>query len=198
MTAAQESGPFHILSLLTLFNIFVAFSAYITFRVVYQIVYYRFFHPLRHFPGPFWASVTRLWIAYHNIKADECELELELHRKYGPVLRITPTLLLVSDAAKLPEVYNRQANKSNHYITGSFGKTESLFNMREHKHHAHFRKIAAGPYAFSNIKKMEPLVDRRIEDWLAKVEKLFGKGERFDFAPWVSFSLLPLVMLEIS
>ena len=63
------------------------------------------------------------------------------------VLRITPTLLLVSDAKLLPEVYNRQANKSNHYITGSFGETESLFNMKDHRVHARFRKIAAVRYS---------------------------------------------------
>jgi hypothetical protein len=76
------------------------------------------------------ASVTRLWIAYHNINADDCELEIESHRRYGPVLRITPTLLLVSDATELPEIYDRLSNKSNSYTTGRFGKTESSFNMR--------------------------------------------------------------------
>ena len=121
---------------------------------------------------------------------DECEVEFALHRKYGPVLRITPTLLLVSDATKLPEVYSRQANKSNHYITGSFGKTESLFNMQDNKQHAHFRKIAAGPYAFSNVKKMEPLVDDGIRNWLDKLNEKFGKGEKFDFAPWVGHCVL--------
>jgi hypothetical protein len=192
-TSSQSSQSPHLLSLLTSLNIVFAFLAYLTLSIFYQIIYYRFFHPLRHFPGPFWASVTRLWIAYHNIKADECELELELHRKYGPVLRITPTLLLVSDATKLPDVYNRQANKSSHYITGSFGETESLFNMREHKVHAHFRKIAAGPYAFSNIKKMEPLVDERINHWLSRLDELFGKeAKMFDFAPWV-YNFLPSV-----
>lgn len=179
----------HLLSYVTIPNIILALVAYITITCSYQIIYYRYFHPLRHFPGPFWASVTRLWIAYHNIKADECEVELALHRKYGPVLRVTPTLLLVSDATKLPEVYNRQSNKSNHYITGSFGKTESLFNMREHKHHAHFRKIAAGPYSFSNVRKMEGLVDDRIQQWTDKLEEVFGDGSRFDFAPWVCFTL---------
>jgi cytochrome P450 len=194
MATSSESFSSQVFSLFTPLNIVLALLAYVAFRAVYQIVYYRFFHSLRHFPGPFWASVTRLWIAYHNIKADECELELALHKKYGPVLRITPTLLLVSDATKLPEVYNRQANKSNHYITGSFGKTESLFNMRDHRHHAHFRKIAAGPYAFSNIKKMEPLVDRRINDWLSKINRLFAQRmEQFDFAPWAVFMAYDII-----
>jgi hypothetical protein len=104
-----------------------------------------------------------LWIAYHNIKVDECGLELTLHHIYGPVLHITSTLLLISDATKLPGVYHRQSNKSNHYITGSFGRTESLLNMHEHKHHVLFRKITPEPYAFSNVKKKEGLVGARIE-----------------------------------
>ncbi|KAF2748279.1 flavonoid 3',5'-hydroxylase [Sporormia fimetaria CBS 119925] len=182
-----------VVSLITPTNIFLASVAYTLFSIAYQIIYYRFFHPLRHFPGPFWASVTRLWIAYHNIKGDECEVELALHRKYGPVLRVTPTLLLVSDATKLPEIYNRQASKSNHYITGSFGKTESLFNMQDHKHHAHFRKIAAGPYAFSNVKRMEPLLDHRIEEWLSKIGDLFGDGKKFDFAPWAVYMAYDII-----
>ncbi|OCL10214.1 flavonoid 3',5'-hydroxylase [Glonium stellatum] len=183
-----------ILSKLSIGNLLLGFCAYIAFRVLYQIIYYRFFHPLSKFPGPFWASVTRLWVAYHNIKGDECQLEYELHKKYGPVIRITPTLLLVSDATKLPEVYSRQANKSKHYITGSFGKTESLFNMQDWKQHAQFRKIAAGPYSFSNIKKMEPLVDTRIVDWLNKLDQLFVKtGEKFDFAPWAVYMAYDII-----
>ncbi|CAD0013231.1 unnamed protein product, partial [Aureobasidium pullulans] len=83
---------------------------------------------------------------YHNLKEDEPMVAFELHRKYGPVIRITPTLLLVSDATKLPEIYNRQANKSKHYISGSFGNVESLFNMQDWKTHARFRKVAAGSY----------------------------------------------------
>jgi hypothetical protein len=64
----------------------------------------------------------------------------------GPIIRVTPTLLLVSDATKLPEIYHRYADKSHHYVTGSFGTVESLFNMQDSKTHARFRKIAAGPY----------------------------------------------------
>lgn len=169
---SHMAAPIFI-ALLNPLNIILFIIAILTLSFTHQIIYYRFFHPLRGFPGPFWASVTRLWIAYHNILGDECDLELALHKKYGPVLRISPTLLLVSDATKLPEIYNRQANKSNHYITGSFGDQESLFNMKEHKIHAHYRKIAAGPYAFSNIKKMEPLVDLRVKHWLDTLTSSF-------------------------
>lgn len=88
MASASSVGS-SILSKLTVGNFFLALSVYIAFRVVYQIVYYRFFHPLFKFPGPFWGSVTRLWVAYHNVKEDECELEYALHKKYGTALAQT-------------------------------------------------------------------------------------------------------------
>jgi hypothetical protein len=187
------SSP-QLASLLTPLNILLILFACLPFSFFYQIIYYRFFHPLRHFPGPFWASVTRLWIAYHNVQRDECEVELALHKEHGSVLRISPTLLLVSDATKLPEIYSRQANKSDHYVTGSFGEQESLFNMKEHKVHAHYRKIAAGPYSFSNVRKMEPLIDHRVREWLAKLTLRFAEtGQNFDFAPWAVYMAYDII-----
>jgi cytochrome P450 len=138
-----------------------------------------------------------LWIAYHNVQRDECEVELALHKEHGLVFRITSTPLLISDAKRLPDVYNRQANKSDHYVTGSFGEQESLFNMKEYMVHAHYRKIAAGPYAFSNVKKMEPLIDHRINEWLTKLTLCDADTDRdFDFAPWtvhMAYDIIPEV-----
>lgn len=61
----------------------LALFAYIAYKVVAQIVYYRFLHPLSQFPGNFWGSVTRLWITYHNIKEDEPQTFRELHKQHG-------------------------------------------------------------------------------------------------------------------
>ncbi|KAH7031394.1 flavonoid 3',5'-hydroxylase [Microdochium trichocladiopsis] len=182
------------MGLLSITNLFGLGFAYVAFKAISQIVYYRFFHPLAQFPGPFWGSVTRLWLTYHNVKADECETVQALHKKHGPVIRITPTMLLVSDATKLPDIYSRYADKAKHYITGSFGKTESLFNMQDHKVHTHFRKIAAAPYSYSNIKKMEPLVDANINRWLDKMDEQFAQtGRELDFAPWAVYMAYDII-----
>ncbi|KAL0935890.1 flavonoid 3',5'-hydroxylase [Colletotrichum truncatum] len=182
------------MAVLSFSNILLLVGAYIAWNILYQIVYYRCFHPLAKFPGPFWGSVTRLWITYHNIKEDECEVNQALHKKYGPVIRITPTMLLVSDPTKLPEIYHRNANKSQHYVTGSFGEIESLFNMQDHTTHARFRKIAAAPYAFSNIRKMEPLLDHHIKKWIAKLDNNFANtGKSLDFAPWAVYLAYDIV-----
>lgn len=75
-----------VLAQLTLTNLVLGYLAYIVVKFIYQIVYYRFFHPLSVFPGPFWASVTRLWIAWHNAQETELAVVYEATKKYGMVL----------------------------------------------------------------------------------------------------------------
>ena len=72
-----------LLSIRTLLYGLLVALVYVILGALYQIVYYRFFHPLSKFPGPFWASVTRLWVAYHCYRADEHIKLLELHKKHG-------------------------------------------------------------------------------------------------------------------
>ncbi|KAJ5770959.1 uncharacterized protein N7511_003010 [Penicillium nucicola] len=184
----------NVLSLLTVPNVILGLIAYVVFKFGYQIIYYRYFHSLSKFPGPFWGSVTRLWIAWHNLQETEVPTVYELAKEHGPVIRISPTLLLVSDYQKLPEVYHRNVDKTGHYITGSFGENESLFNMRSHKTHAVFRKHVAGPYSFTNIKKMEPLLDMRIQQWTSKLnEKFIKTGEAFDFSWWAVYMAYDII-----
>lgn len=175
-------------------SIALAGLGYVLFSIIYQIVYYRFFHPLAAFPGPFWGSVTRLWLTYHAFMGREPEACDEQHKKHGSVIRVSPTMLLVSDATKLPLIYSRSADKSKYYLTGTTGPTESIFNMQEHKLHARFRKIAAGPYSFTNVKRMEPLIDGQIKQWIDKFDSTYATtGEAFDFCPWTIYMAFDVV-----
>ncbi|RDW73285.1 hypothetical protein BP6252_07192 [Coleophoma cylindrospora] len=176
------------LKLVTLKNIGLLCLAYLIYNAVSQIVYYRFIHPLKQFPGPFWASVTRIWFAWHNARETEIQTCWGLVKKHGKVVRLTPTLLLVSSAEYLPMIYHRTSVKSKFYITGSFGETESVFNMQPHAAHAYHRKLIAGPYSFSKISKTEPLVDIQIAAWIKKLDDQFAQtGQPFNFASWAIY-----------
>lgn len=72
-----------LLSQITVTNVTLLLIAYVVLKFLYQIVYYHFFHPLSVFPGPFWGGVTRLWIAWHNLRETELPTVYALTRKYG-------------------------------------------------------------------------------------------------------------------
>lgn len=43
-------------------------------------------------------------------------------------------------------------------------------------------------YSFTNIKKMEPLIDARMTDWIERLKTSFARtGKNFDFAPWAHY-----------
>lgn len=72
-------------------------------RVSCNTVDYRaFFHPLSHVPGPFLASITYLYQFKCNIlsKNSSFYLQIEkLHNQYGPVVRISPHQVHLSNPA---------------------------------------------------------------------------------------------------
>lgn len=47
------------MAILTFTNLALVSIGYVFWSVAYQVIYYRFFHPLAKFPGNFWGSVTR-------------------------------------------------------------------------------------------------------------------------------------------
>jgi hypothetical protein len=81
---------------LTVTNVIFSFVAYVAVRFIYQIIYYRFFHPLSVFPGPFWGSVTRLWIAWHNMNETELPTVYALTKKYGR-RKVSPSQRQIAD-----------------------------------------------------------------------------------------------------
>jgi hypothetical protein len=72
-----------VVSRLTVVNVVLLLLGFVALSALYQIINYRFFHPLKVFPGPSWGTVTRLYITYHNFMGHEPELLTELHKKYG-------------------------------------------------------------------------------------------------------------------
>ncbi|KAI9711732.1 MAG: hypothetical protein M1820_001876 [Bogoriella megaspora] len=155
------------------------------------ISYYGLFHPLAKFPGPMLAKLSRLWLAYHAVKGDEAETFLRLHRKYGPVVRISPTLLTVSDARFLPVIYHRNADKTKQDAPMVKTAMDSLFALPDHKAHAQRRKMLSRPasqYSASNVAKLEPFIDTHISHWLSRLSELHASTKStFDIAPWASY-----------
>ncbi|KIV95977.1 hypothetical protein PV10_03563 [Exophiala mesophila] len=85
--------------------------------ILWTVVYRRFFHPLAHIPGPFLPAVTMLYQSFYN---GRYYLEIaRMHEKYGPVVRITPEEIHLSDADNYDKIY---------YVGSKFYKSPNLYN----------------------------------------------------------------------
>lgn len=100
--------------------------------VVARLLQIHFFHPLRTFPGPFWAAHTDLWRVYHLSTKRFPETILELHARYGQVVRIAPNELSFEGVGIIEQVYKagRKFVKSDFY-DGFTAFHPNLFGTRD-------------------------------------------------------------------
>lgn len=77
----------------------------ISLLLAVYIAYYRCIHPLSKYPGPFLASFTNLWKAYHLYKLHMPEDLQRLHEVYGDVVRVGPNDLSFNSPAAVAPIY---------------------------------------------------------------------------------------------
>ena len=126
---------------LTLLFTFLAYGAYIVFYRLYL-------HPLANFPGPRLAAVSTLWRAYHQVWRDGKLIHTtkRLHKRYGPVIRISPNELDFCDPAAFFDIYNNTFNGIkdpdfyNHLRVESY--TMLIVDGDPADHKARFRPVA--------------------------------------------------------
>lgn len=133
--------------------------------LVGNMIYNRYFHPLRHFPGPFWASVSDFWKLYFCMTKETHTRGIKLHDRYGrfllrpnpfdctmadvlypplgPVVRVAPNLLAFNDPKLLPMVYHKNVDKTDFYSTGILGEIAPPFQTLNHKEHAEKKRRIA-------------------------------------------------------
>ena len=60
------------------------------------LLYRRFFHRLRNFPGPVWAGLTKFWHVFHCLNSQNYLLLEDLHQSYGQFVRTGASRLPLS------------------------------------------------------------------------------------------------------
>ncbi|KAJ5438316.1 benzoate 4-monooxygenase cytochrome P450 [Penicillium daleae] len=113
------------------------------------LVYRYFIHTLSHIPGPFLAKFTYLYEWYFDLYLDgqfTFQLE-ELHRKFGPVVRINPDEAHIYDPDLLESVFNQTNGRVDKppQVAGAFGPYPATIGTASHELHR-LRRSALSPF----------------------------------------------------
>ncbi|KAK2029143.1 cytochrome P450 [Colletotrichum zoysiae] len=89
-----------------------------------------FLHPLRKVPGPWMSTISPLWLWYHSYIGDETTAIEQLHSVYGPVVRIAPNDVDISDGVALAPVYSEKGGflKAPYYANFDFDGHPTIFS----------------------------------------------------------------------
>ncbi|KAJ6570988.1 cytochrome P450 monooxygenase [Mycena vulgaris] len=168
---------------------------------------------IRKYPGPFLAKFSDAWLGWISQQGHRSEVIHEMHLKYGPFVRISPSEVSVADPDALGIVYahGNGALKSTFY--DAFVSIErGLFNTRDRKQHARKRKIVSHIFSQKSVVEFEPHISLYVGMLLAQWDRLYdgavkglsgdegdggwvGHGGRLwlDCLPWVNYLAFDII-----
>ncbi|KAJ5345239.1 hypothetical protein N7452_003243 [Penicillium brevicompactum] len=144
------------------------------------IIYRLYFHPLSKFPGPKLAAITSLYEFYFNVaKGGRYFWEIErMHEKYGPIVRISPQEVHISDPYYYTETYTGHTRKRDKdpKFTRMVGVPRSTAMTVDHDLHHSRRSSLARYFSRSSISKMQPTIQEKADKLAERLSVAHAKG----------------------
>lgn len=116
-------------------------------------------------PGPILRrifTITRIISVYRGFSHED---DLELHRKYGPIVRTAPNQVSISDPREIKKIYGVGTRfvKSSFYSLSEAYDEEGLipdpFILKDMKKHTYMKRNASNAYALHGLVKMEACIE---------------------------------------
>ncbi|GES64133.1 putative benzoate 4-monooxygenase cytochrome P450 [Aspergillus terreus] len=174
---------------------FIAWACVLAVPIWYLTAY--LISPLRQFPGPVLAGWTNLWRMYHVRKGNIHVVVHNLHKKYGPVVRIAPGVLDLDLPDLVRTIYNAKGDfRKTEFYHVSSTKTNgkiiyNLFSERSPEQHLRQKRPIAKYYAMTEVLTLEPHVNEMIQCLCQRLEEEFvdkpKRGSICDLSEWMRY-----------
>ncbi|KAJ4117574.1 hypothetical protein NW768_010939 [Fusarium equiseti] len=158
--------------------------------VLLRIVYNLLFHPLRSIPGPLFARASCLWRLIRYFRGTWHDDVLELHRKYGQAVRISPGEVSFTDQDAIKGIYGHGKTVTKAKFYDAFivpNMTISFFATRDNKAHRFLRSRVSSAYSMTSILTMESLIQDVMDVNIRKLGELADGGDYFAIDKMVNY-----------
>ncbi|CZR59395.1 uncharacterized protein PAC_09287 [Phialocephala subalpina] len=160
----------------------LSFVIYVPLRLIYNVVYNLFLHPLANVPGPRLAAATYLYQTYHSlVGGSRYYVQVgKMHEKYGPIVRITPDEVSLSDPSNYDLIYFVGSKYPKSTFYSSFSAGYSTFATQPHDLHR-IRRSALNPFfSRKNVLALESVVQDKAQKLCSLAKKKFKEGKELD------------------
>ncbi|KAI0442185.1 cytochrome P450 [Xylaria telfairii] len=142
---------------------------------LYNALWRVYLSPIAHIPGPRMAALTRLYEMYYDawLGGQYTFKIMELHKQYGPIIRISPWELHISDPDFYDTLYagystSRRSEKDPYY-TRFVGLDLCVFSTVQHELHR-MRRAALNPYfSMASVTRLQPVIQERLNVMLKRM-----------------------------
>ncbi|KAF8543692.1 cytochrome P450 [Trichophaea hybrida] len=147
-----------------------------------------YFHPLSKIPGPKLAAFTQHYFSCIYLSGRYHITVKDLHDKYGPIVRLSPTQVSFITAKSWRDIYGhangrKLFTKSNFY-DGDLSIPRSIISSRDPEEHAGMRKLLSGAFSVKALTEQEDLVQAHVDMLVKQIGVYATKEEGEDMVVW--------------
>lgn len=151
--------------------------------------------PLKEVPGPWISRFTNLQLKFAVTGGRRIFYIDDLHKKYGPVVRISPTEVAISDVAAFKQIHavSSKFTKDIWYEKLTNFPRLSVFTMRDQREHGQRRKLFARGFSKTYLREhWEPAVRDKAALAVMKIKQNASEGTA-DLMKWWTFMATDIV-----
>ncbi|KAH8802761.1 cytochrome P450 [Xylogone sp. PMI_703] len=134
-------------------------------RAAYRVI----FHPLSHIPGPLLPKITSLWLYWHAYIGDEATVIHRAHLRYGPLVRVAPNEVDISDADAIAPIYISKGGflKAPCYVNFDIDGHGTIFSALDNDYRSPRAKAVLPMFSTKSLKENQAMlyqcVDRMVQ-----------------------------------
>ena len=144
------------------------------------LVYRAFFHALSSIPGPIICRLTSLWTYYHAYVGDECTLIDNLHKTYGPIVRIAPNEVSIADGAALAPIYIERGGflKAPNYVNFDIEGHSTIFSNLDPVHRSARSKAVVPVFSMTSIRSRQETIEGCVSKLVDRLQDEAAESRR--------------------
>ncbi|KAI7911434.1 hypothetical protein M9X92_010530 [Pyricularia oryzae] len=191
------AAPFGLGTSTLLFSL-VGFGivSYVVYLAVVRPIYNVFFHPLSKYPGPKSWAASRIPYVLSSTGGHLQYKLLELHCKYGDVVRIAPNELsyVRPDAWKQVMGHRKHGESENGKERVNYTSfADSIIGADRHEH-AQGRRVLSHAFSAKRMLEQEPLIKKYIDLFFERLPVISeGCSKPVDIVRWYNYTTFDII-----
>ncbi|OJJ89023.1 cytochrome P450 [Aspergillus glaucus CBS 516.65] len=153
-----------------------------------MVLYRLFFHPLRNFPGPVGARISRLHASFLTLKTAQMHYVVQdMHRQYGDVVRTGPREVSICRPSAIRAIYGppTRCTKSPWYDQNfPEGVGKPLIGIRDPKTHNKRRRVWDRGFRIQALNEYEPRIVAKTRLLVSKINE--RHAQPLNITNWIS------------
>ncbi|KAK7192093.1 trichothecene c-15 hydroxylase [Paraphaeosphaeria sporulosa] len=163
-------------------------------------LYNLYLHPLRRYPGPSLYAAYRLPYVIANMRGRLAFEVLDMHRKYGPVVRIAPNELAFTEPEAWNDIYGLQGGRVQNPrdkaaytppVSDSFGEAKGIIHASD-AGHARLRRIYGQAFTPKAIEGLNDMLLKYSNLLVEQLKIAIGTDPVQDLSAWFNYTTFDL------